>query len=223
MTQQEASRTTREARIHIPHEEFGVFGFGEFVSLARDAGLRNITELVCQSDGCLVALTVDGLMDEAMLSDLDCLEWWERLASQPDEKVYLCKIEFPNGDEESQPLYNPEISNDDIEVTDDGVDVELIGPQADIAKELDVYREAGMNVLLRRITDYDGPSETLDSLTDRQREILEMAYDLGYFDVPRSASSAAVAEELGLDDSTVAEHLQRAERNLVASLLDAPQ
>jgi len=37
---------------------------------------------------------------------------------------------------------------------------------------------------------------------------------------PREASTAAVADELGLDPSTVAEHLQRAERSLTVHHLE---
>ena len=53
-----------------------------------------------------------------------------------------------------------------------------------------------------------------EELTDRQREVVETASEAGYYEV-REASTAAVAEELGLDPSTVPEHLQRAERNLL--------
>jgi len=42
------------------------------------------------------------------------------------------------------------------------------------------------------------------------------------YEVPRGASTDDVAEAVGLDPSTVAEHLQRAERNLLGQLLDAP-
>jgi predicted DNA binding protein len=49
--------------------------------------------------------------------------------------------------------------------------------------------------------------------------VLRTAHRLGYFAVPREASTAEVAAALGLDDSTVAEHLQRAERNLLDRLL----
>ena len=58
----------------------------------------------------------------------------------------------------------------------------------------------------------------MDALTDRQREVLEVAYGLGYYDVPRMSSTAEIATELGVDDSTVAEHLQRPEHNLLESL-----
>jgi len=42
---------------------------------------------------------------------------------------------------------------------------------------------------------------------------------MGYYEVPKQVSSEEIAAELDLDPSTVAEHLQRAERNLLGQLL----
>lgn len=212
----------REAIIHIPHAEFEKVGLGEFVSLARDAGLRDVTELACESDGGLVVVTVDVPMAEEELATIEYLEWWERLSAGEEEAVYLCKISFSSLDEDVRPALVSDVSSDEIRVNDDGIDVALVGSQEDIAREVGGYGDAGMTVLLERIADYGGPRSTLDALTDRQREILQTAYDLGYFDVPRSATTADVADTLELDPSTVAEHLQRAERNLVANLLASP-
>ena len=212
----------REATIHIPHAEFEKIGLEEFVTLAREAGLRDITELACESDGCLVVLTVSSPLAEDELATVDYLEWWERLPGDADRVVYLCKIGFPSFNEDVQPMHTSAVSSDEINVNEDGLDVALVGSQEDIAREIGEYDEAGMTVLLERITDYGGPRRSLDALTDRQLETLQTAFDLGYFDVPRSVSTADVADTLGLDPSTVSEHLQRAERNLLASLLASP-
>ena len=78
---------------------------------------------------------------------------------------------------------------------------------------------AGQNITLEKLRDYRIQETPLDALTDRQHEVLDVAYELGYYDVPRKSSTAEVAADLGVDDSTVAEHLQRAEHNLLESLL----
>lgn len=98
----------------------------------------------------------------------------------------------------------------------------MVGSQDDIAREIRDFGEVSMSVLLQRISDYGGPRNTLDSLTDRQRQIIQTAYGLGYYEDPRSVSTADIAEELQLDASTVGEHLQRAERNMVTNLLASP-
>ncbi|MDS0280916.1 bacterio-opsin activator domain-containing protein [Haloarcula onubensis] len=56
-----------------------------------------------------------------------------------------------------------------------------------------------------------------DSLTDRQRAVLEAAYFMGYFDWPRESAGPEVADSLGVSSSTFHQHLRKAE----AKLLDA--
>lgn len=210
----------REAIVHIPHGEYETVGLAELVSAIREAGLRDITELVCETEGCLVVVTLASPIDRDDLSRVEHLKWWERLSEEGDRVVYLFKLDFSGLDGNVRPVLSSEVSNDEIRVTDDGIDVTMVGSQQAIAREIGEYSDAGMTVLLERLGDYRGPRDTLDVLTDRQREILETAYELGYFDVPRNGSTADVADSLDLDPSTVAEHLQRAERNLVGTLLD---
>ncbi|MDS0278436.1 helix-turn-helix domain-containing protein [Halomicroarcula sp. S1AR25-4] len=78
---------------------------------------------------------------------------------------------------------------------------------------------------LLSVTQNEDPGEPLDSgrltevlvskLTDDQLEILETAYNRGYFDVPRETSETELAEELGVAQSTVSERLRTAERSLL--------
>jgi predicted DNA binding protein len=56
-------------------------------------------------------------------------------------------------------------------------------------------------------------------LTDRQREAVEAANDLGYYEIPREASQEDVAERIGCAASTAAEHLRKAETKLLRSIL----
>lgn len=56
-------------------------------------------------------------------------------------------------------------------------------------------------------------------LTARQLEVLETAYDIGYFERPRRATATDVADELGISPSTVGEHLAAAEAKLLADIL----
>ena len=52
-------------------------------------------------------------------------------------------------------------------------------------------------------------------LTDRQREVAETAVELGYYDIPRSASQEDIAAELDCAPSTIAEHLRKAEARIL--------
>jgi predicted DNA binding protein len=57
-------------------------------------------------------------------------------------------------------------------------------------------------------------------LTDRQYQAVETATRLGYYDVPRTVSLLAVANDLGVAEATASELLRRAESNLMGRLFD---
>ncbi|WP_247731027.1 helix-turn-helix domain-containing protein [Halovivax limisalsi] len=68
---------------------------------------------------------------------------------------------------------------------------------------------------LRRLT-RDGDAEPPgDGLTDEQREALRIAYERGYFEIPRRTSLEGLADELGITASSVSERLRRAQTQLV--------
>jgi hypothetical protein len=60
----------------------------------------------------------------------------------------------------------------------------------------------------------------LERLTDRQREVVETAYRMGYFEYPRETNASGVAAELGIEPSTLAEHLAAAQSKLLGAVLD---
>jgi hypothetical protein len=60
-----------------------------------------------------------------------------------------------------------------------------------------------------------------NQLTTRQREIVETAHEMGYFEYPKGANATDVAEELGVARSTFTEHLAAAQTKLMDSLLEA--
>ena len=78
---------------------------------------------------------------------------------------------------------------------------------------------------LQSVNKIDQTGEPLDSgrlsevlitkLTDEQLVVLETAYSMGYFDVPRDISASEIADELGIAQSTFSERLRVAERNLL--------
>jgi predicted DNA binding protein len=86
----------------------------------------------------------------------------------------------------------------------------------------DAYDDVCVNRLLRSSRDTDTDQHTLVDLgvlTDRQREILSAAHELGYFDHPKTASAADVAKTLDIAPSTFTEHVAAAQRNLLEEVL----
>lgn len=77
-----------------------------------------------------------------------------------------------------------------------------------------------IDVTVRAIGDYDHGHAPLSSdLTDRQLEAVEVAVDLGYFEIPREAGVDAVADELDCASSTAATLLQKAQARVMRRLV----
>jgi hypothetical protein len=68
---------------------------------------------------------------------------------------------------------------------------------------------------LHRLTRDGDPEPAGDGLTDRQDEALRIAYELGYFEIPRGAALDDVADELGISAASASERLRRAQTRLL--------
>ena len=65
----------------------------------------------------------------------------------------------------------------------------------------------------------DGVMTFQTSISDRQQHALNVAWDLGYFDIPRRNGIEAVAEELDCAVSTTSELLRRGEAHAIRQVL----
>ena len=118
------------------------------------------------------------------------------------------------------PVTDVHARDGDLHVTLHAADVEGL---RDLVADLgDQFGDVTVEYLVRSV---EGPDEAelvpvdLRQLTDRQREVLETAHEMGYFEYPRDANAETVAAELGIQPSTFAEHLAAAQRKLLDELL----
>lgn len=82
---------------------------------------------------------------------------------------------------------------------------------------------AHVRYLVGHLTDADSWAEasaTGASLTGKQERVVETASAMGYYERPRGAGQAEIADELGLPRSTVSYRLRRAEAALVDAYVD---
>ena len=56
-------------------------------------------------------------------------------------------------------------------------------------------------------------------LTERQREVLETAYEMGYFEHPKGANAGEVADALDINSATLRGHLSAAQSKLLQSVV----
>jgi hypothetical protein len=98
---------------------------------------------------------------------------------------------------------------------------------ADLQTVVGALRERYPDVDIRRLVRSpaaDSPADTVfvdrSKLTPRQLEVVRTAYELGYFERPRETNATALAAELDIDPSTLAEHLASAQRKLLGDVLE---
>jgi len=84
------------------------------------------------------------------------------------------------------------------------------------------YDDVGVTFVLERIY-ADCPDSPDEELTAPQEETLRLAQEFGYFEVPRQASMADLADELDISSQAVSERLRRAHRTLISRHLAVSQ
>lgn len=107
--------------------------------------------------------------------------------------------------------------------------VALVPPGTDAGRVVDAFqaRHPQSRLLARKERTVPAPlassqefrNELLDGLTERQLEVLKSAFARGYFDRPRSSTASEVAASLDVSQSTFSQHVQDAQRKLMAALL----
>lgn len=215
----EGAVTMREAQIAISPEEYAALGVDDLVSLCLEAGIADLEELECTGNGGLVQVSLERRVDEEQLDSLEYVYQWEFIGERGDEFIYIIGFVAPELPEEMSEHADDLIAPVDPDVGPEGATMSLIGPQEAIRSMVRAFLETGVQPDLRSLGEFEGTERPLAQLTDRQREVIQTAYDAGYYDVPRSASTEQLASRLGIDPSTVSEHLQRAERNLLTDHL----
>ena len=61
--------------------------------------------------------------------------------------------------------------------------------------------------------------ELLSSIPDRQRELLTLALERGYFEIPRNVTLDELAEEMDITKTTASNHLRKAEQRVMGFLI----
>jgi len=103
-------------------------------------------------------------------------------------------------------------------VRDGKVRVTLVGDNEQVKEFLENSR---VNYKVLSLTDAKfSLNSPISRLTEKQQEAISLAFRLGYFDTPRKVSADELAQKLGLSSSTLAVHLRRAERRLLAETLN---
>ncbi|WP_135304871.1 helix-turn-helix domain-containing protein [Haloarcula amylovorans] len=208
----------REAEVSITDNELAAMGIAELFAIVSEAELLAFEALACRGNGAVVQIEVATRCDETALAGLEYVDQLNHVAARDDAHVYVISFTAPDLPASLAETAAELVGTCDPDVDDHSATLSLVGPQAAIAGHLDDYEQAGVSPALQRLGEYDGSAGLLDSLTSRQREVIETAWEMGFYEVPKDVSAEEIAIKLGLESSTVNEHLQRAERNLLTQI-----
>lgn len=98
----------------------------------------------------------------------------------------------------------------------------IVGDPAVLQATLDGVPES-VSVRVDAIRQFPSPDlHPTSALSDRQREALRAAVRMGYYEIPRAATQADIAAEMGCATNTASEHLRKGEAKLVRAGLRWP-
>ena len=96
-----------------------------------------------------------------------------------------------------------------------GLEFRIFGISSSIRTFLEFVREVMPPDTISVQTIKNGSSKDLDFLTEKQREVLELAVSRGYYEDGGEVTLKQLADELGIARSTTGEHLKRAESEVL--------
>ena len=177
-----------------------------WTTLETGRTLLFVTVFADAFDGFETALETDPTVVDPVLVD-----------RYPDRRVYRVALadrakRFAAG--------TAEVGGRLLEITSsrDGWLVQLQFPNRDALVAFNEYcRGRDVSVAVEHLRVSDDGDDGVVALTEKQQELLAVAHEEGYFDVPRGISQDELAERLGVSKSAVSQRLRRA----IGELCDA--
>lgn len=163
--------------------------------------------------------TVDSPIDSAEM---------EEVFSHDSQSVYR----FSRGQKQDcacELVENHNVPIETVEADDGTLVLTFYAPNPDALREIIVdLRSEFDGVSLQRLTRSEGANseESLvfvdqNALTERQKEVLKTAHEMGYFSHPKDANATEVADELDINRSTFAEHLAAAQSTILDAIVES--
>jgi hypothetical protein len=108
-----------------------------------------------------------------------------------------------------------------IEYTTQGtMRITVIGDSAELQAAIEAL-PSDMSVEIDQIQEFVGPQPAVAAvLSARQSEALDVAFGMGYYEIPRQTTVDEIADRLDCAPGTAAEHIQKAEVKLMRQVLE---
>ncbi|UCE72846.1 MAG: helix-turn-helix domain-containing protein [Methanomassiliicoccales archaeon] len=97
--------------------------------------------------------------------------------------------------------------------------IPLVGTKENLKNLLEHLKELNVEFTVLSLTNYFiKGKDMLSSLTPAQYACLEMAFELGFFDIPKKADARKLASQKGISHSAFLTHIRKAERKIFDEL-----
>ena len=122
-----ANQPIREAHVTIDERDFDTIGIDEFLTLFREAGLREFEAIACHGDGAVVQVEVEHPLPADRLESLGSVNRWEQVGTSSDWTRYVVEFTAPEFPASLAVRREDLIGTCDPELTDHGVAMSLVG------------------------------------------------------------------------------------------------
>jgi hypothetical protein len=96
----------------------------------------------------------------------------------------------------------------------------IVGEEENLKRCLAYLKRNDLEFKILSVSPYQfGKISLLDALTERQRTCLLLAYNEGFYEIPRQCSSKEMAHRLGITHQAFIENLRKAERKIMGQIL----
>jgi hypothetical protein len=98
--------------------------------------------------------------------------------------------------------------------------IPVVGTKENLRELVAYLEELNVEIEILSLTNYYVKGkDILSSLTPTQYECLELAFEKGYFDIPKKVDARNLAKERGISHSAFLAHLRKAEKKIFEELL----
>lgn len=169
----------------------------------------------------------DAVTEEFTVSSSIDSEEMEEVFSHDTQSVYR----FSRGQKQGcacELVENHDVPIETVKANDGTLILTFYVPNPDVLRDIIVDLRSELDgVSLHRLTrsENSNSDENLvfvdqNALTERQKEVLETAHEMGYFSYPKDANASEVADALDINRSTFAEHLSAAQSTILDAIVD---
>lgn len=93
----------------------------------------------------------------------------------------------------------------------------LFAEREALSRTYDHCVDRGLDLSVERVFDIDDGRQGRFGLSDKQQDVIQQAFERGYYSIPRETSAQDLADELDVSHQALSERLRRAHESLVAN------